>query len=258
MGSNPPVRSVGTAFDIVELLVKRGSADLSTISAELDLPKSTAHDHLSTLRQRGYAGKENGEYKANLRFLELGGQIRDNLDVFQVAEPELQKVANETGEHTSLMIEENEYGIYAYTAPGEHLQQVRVPVGTHSPLYASAPGKAILASMNPERRDRIIAKYPLKSITENTITETDELYDELETIQEREYALDYEEGQKGLQGIAKPLISRDDGDVLGAISVYGPSGQANMDYLQGEVLKALERAVNVIEHEMAVRMSDTS
>jgi DNA-binding IclR family transcriptional regulator len=255
MSSGHPVKSVGTAFDIVELLVEHGTADLATIAEDLDLPKSTVHDHLTTLKQKGYVGKTNREYKANLRFLKLGGQIRDNLDVFEISEAELQKVANDTGEHTSLMVEENEYGIYVYTAPGEHLQQIVVPIGTHSPLYASAPGKAILAHFSSERRDHIIDKYPLKPITDNTITETDRLYDELREIRDRGYALDNQEGMRGLQGIAKPLISRDDGEVLGAISVYGPSGRANMEFLKGEALKALERAANVIEHEMTTHSS---
>jgi DNA-binding IclR family transcriptional regulator len=258
MSSDPPVKSVSSTFDIIELLVDHGAMSLSAIAAEMDLPMSTVHDHLKTLRQKGYVGKQDQKYKANLRFLELGGRIRDNLDIFQVSEPELQKVANETGEHTSLMIEENDYGIYVYTAPGEHLQQIVVPIGTHSPLYASAPGKSILANMDPERREEIIERYPLKNITENTITDTERLREELQTVREREYALDHEEGMLGLQGIAKTIQSRDTGDVLGAISVYGPSGRANMEYLQGEVLKALERATNIIEHELATQSDGSS
>lgn len=255
MKSNPPVKSVNTAFRIIELLVDLDKADLSTITAELDLPKSTVHDHLTTLKQIGYVGKAGQEYKASLKFLELGGQILNNQNLFDVAEAELQKVANETGEHTSLMIEENDYGIYVYTAPGDHLQQVIVPIGTHTPLHVSAPGKAILAHLPAERRDNLIDVYPLKQVTENTITNADRLRDELEKIKKRGHALDNEEGKRGLQGIAKPVISREDESVLGAISVYGPSGRANMEFLQEEALKPLERAVNVIEHEMYIKFT---
>lgn len=251
MSPDPPVKSVQTAFEIVELLVERGSASLSTVADELDLPKSTVHDHLTTLRQQGYAGKAGQEYKASLKFLELGGSIRDNLEIFEVAEAELQKVANDTGEHASLMVEENDYGIYVYTALGRHLQQIVVPAGTHSPLYFSAPGKAILANLPQERREYLIETYPPKPITENTITDSERFKEELADIRDRGYALDNEEGTKGLQGIAKPILSRDTDEVLGAICVYGPSGRANMEFLQGEVLKALERAANIIEHQLA-------
>lgn len=253
MTSDPPIKSVKTAFDIIELLVDHGSTSLSTVAEELDLPRSTVHDHLTTLKQIGYVGRVGQKYKANLKFLGLGGKIRENLDLLDVAEAELQKVANTTGEHTSLMVEENDYGIYVYTAPGEHLQQIVVPIGTHTPLYISAPGKAILTHLSPEHRQRIIETYPLKQVTENTITDVDRLREELEEIREKKHALDNEEGKKGLQGIAKPVICRDDGAVLGAISVYGPSGRANMEFLRGEALKSLERAVNVIEHEMDIR-----
>lgn len=253
MGSNPPVKSVNTTFDIIELLVDQGPTNLSTIADELGLPKSTVHDHLMTLKQNGYVGKTGRKYKANLRFLELGGRIRNNHELFEVAEAELQKVANDTGEHTSLMVEEDDYGIYVYTAPGEHLQQVIVPIGTHTPLYVSAPGKAILAHLPSDRRQRIIENYPLKQVTENTITDRQQLKEALKEIREIGYSLDNEEGMKGLQGIAKPIISRQDDEILGAISVYGPSGRANLEFLKGEALKSLERAANVIEHDIFTR-----
>lgn len=241
-----------TAFDIVELLVEHGTAGLSTVASDLDLPKSTVHDHLTTLRQQGYVGKVGQEYKANLKFLELGGKIRGNLDLFDVAEQELQKVANTTGEHTSLMVTEGEIGVYVYTAPGDHLQQVIVPIGTHTRLHVSAPGKAILAHLPEEQRRKLMTDDYLKPVTDQTITDPETLRAELEEIREAKQALDNEEGQEGLQGIAKPIFSRETGEVLGAISVYGPSGRANMEFLRGEALKSLERAANVIEHELRI------
>jgi len=251
MSSDPPIKSVSISFDIIEILVDRNRANLTTIADELNLPYSTVHDHLSTLKQRGYVRQLDQQYKASLKFLELGGLIRNNLTIFETAEAELQKVANETGEHTSLMVEEEDFGIYVYTAPGEHLRQVIVPIGTHTPLYVSAPGKAILAQFPTDRREEFIKRYTFKEVTENTITDPDNLRDELEVIRSQGHALDYEEGMRGLQGIAKPVISRDNNSVLGAISIYGPSGRANMEFLQGEALKSLERAANVIEHEMS-------
>jgi DNA-binding IclR family transcriptional regulator len=252
MQSDPPVKSVKTTFDIIEMLVEHGTAGLSTVASELDLPKSTVHDHLTTLQQQGYVGKLGQEYKANLKFLELGGKIRGNLDLFEVAERELQKVANSTGEHTSLMVKEGEHGVYVYTAPGDHLQQVIVPIGTHTRLHVSAPGKAILANLPEERRQELLTDDYLRSITDQTVTDPETLRAELEEIRETKRALDNEEGKEGLQGIAKPIFSRETGAVLGAISVYGPSGRANMEFLRGEALKSLERAANVIEHEMSI------
>jgi DNA-binding IclR family transcriptional regulator len=256
MGSDPPVKSVKTAFDIVELLVNHGGASLSTVADELDIPMSTVHGHLATLEQQGYVGRSGQKYKANLKFLELGGKVRDNSHIFGVAEQELQKVSNNTGEHSSLMVEENDYGIYVYTASGEHLQQVIVPIGTHTPLHVSAPGKAILAHLPSNRQQDYIEEYQLKPITENTITDPETLTEELEEIREKGHSLDNEEGKRGLQGIAKPVISRDDEAVLGAICVYGPSGRANMEFLRGDALKSLERATNVIEHQIHVDSVD--
>jgi len=60
------------------------------------------------------------------------------------------------------------------------------------------------------------------------------------------YALDDEEGVKGLQGIGTPILSRETDEVLGAISVYRPADQ-NIEALVEKGLNPLSQAKNTIE-----------
>ena len=67
-----PVSPVGTAFDILEILLARNGASLTELDRELGLAKSTVHRHLQTLYHREYVVREDDSYYMSFRFLEFG------------------------------------------------------------------------------------------------------------------------------------------------------------------------------------------
>lgn len=95
-------------------------------------------------------------------------------------------------------------------------------IGQRVYLHTLALGKAILAHLPRERVEEIIEEHGLLRETDLTITDRDELYDELEESRSRGIAFGPDERLQGLHGIATP-IKNINGDVLGSISVAGPS-----------------------------------
>lgn len=87
-------------------------------------------------------------------------------------------------------------------------------------LPACGVGKAILANFPRERVSDVVEEYGLPAWTENTITDEESLYEELNRIRNRGVAFDDEERIRGLQYVAAPIQC--DGELLGAISVSGP------------------------------------
>lgn len=247
MDSEPPIKSARTTFDIIERLVELDDAGISKLAAELDKPKATIHDHLKTLDQLGYIHKEGQTYKAGTKFLRLGEQIRANRKIYRIAKPELEKLARKTGEHASLMIEENELGVYLLNVESQNTVNIVTPVGAATKLHTTAPGKAILAHLPQERIDDIIDQKGITPETSNTITDREALIEELERIRQQEYAVDHEEGLKGMRGIAAPVFNRKEQEVAGAISIYGPSQRSSTDDIEEESLNELHRIVNVVE-----------
>jgi len=82
----------------------------------------------------------------------------------------------------------------------------KYPVGRPCPLHCNAAGKAILATLPERKLQRIVFQNNLPSITENTITDPDELLRELEAIQETDVAFSTEEAVIGMRGIASPVV----------------------------------------------------
>ncbi|MFC6725118.1 HTH-type transcriptional regulator XacR, partial [Halobium palmae] len=73
-----------------------------------------------------------------------------------------------------------------------------------------------------------------------------ELFEELEGVRERGYAVDDGERLEGLRCIATPIRSSTD-EVLGAISVSAPASRVSDEELHGELSELVLSAANVIE-----------
>lgn len=245
MSKTVPVKTATRVFEIVEALLELERANLTELARHLDLADSTLHDHLTTLESLGYVVREEKNYRVSLQFLEVGEKIRSQLEIYQIADPEVTKLANETGEHASLMIEENEKGVLLAIAKGTDAVNLGAYAGQRVVLTANAPGKAILAHLSDQRVQQIIDRQGLPEYTEHTITEREDLFEELEAIRERGYATDTEELVEGVNAISVPVISRN--RVQGALTVGGPAYRMEGELFDEELPNLLLRASNVVE-----------
>jgi IclR family acetate operon transcriptional repressor len=242
----PRVQSVETALGIVEALHERGGAGVTDLARDLDAPKSTVHNHLSTLEAAEYVVNDDGTYRVGCRFLELGAHARDRRPIAGVAEPEVERIAEETGELAGVVVEEHGRGVFLHRAKGDRAVHVDTYVGKRIYLHGAALGKAILAELPAERVDEIVDRHGLPALTEHTITDRDALADELAEVRERGIAFDDEERLDGLRSVGG-AVTGPDGDVLGAVSVAGPTSRLQDDRFCDELPKVVESAVNVIE-----------
>jgi DNA-binding IclR family transcriptional regulator len=241
-----PLQSVATTFEILDALKTLDGAGVTELAQHLDVPKSTAHNYLSTLEQEEYVVREDTEYRVGLRFLELGAYARHVEQLFEIAKPEVDRLADETGELANLLVEEHGRGTYLYRAYGDQAVRVKAHVGTRVPLHTTALGKAILASLPPEEVDEIVDRHGLDAPTDQSISTRSELDDALADIREQGVAFDDEERIDGLRCVAAPI--RDDGDeVIGAISASGPTNRLRGERFREELAGKVLEVANVIE-----------
>ncbi|MUV85342.1 helix-turn-helix domain-containing protein [Natronomonas sp. CBA1123] len=243
------VGSVETLFDILEYVHQKDGVTLSEATSDLDYAKSTIHRHLSTLDQRGYVVNEEG-YHVGLRFLELGEDARNRKQAYQLAKEKVEELAEETDERAQFLVEEHGEAVYLHRAVGDHAVRTDPGIGKRIPLHATASGKSILAAMPPEKVSRIIEQTPFEKITDETITDQDTLYDELEQIRERGYAFNREENLDGLRAIGVP-VKGPKGSVIGGLSVSGPSHRFTGERFKEELPSLLLGTANELELNIA-------
>lgn len=240
-----PVNATKTSFEIIETLKELDGAGVSELAEHLGKPTTTVYDHLQTLEELSYIVKDGNDYRVGVKFMDLAGYARQQMDIYQVGKPEVQNLAEQTGEHVNLMIEEHGRGIFLYKAEGENAVHLDTYSGHRVYLQTTALGKAIMAHLPHDRVEDIIDEHGLPRITEHTITDRDDLFDELAEIRDRGYATDCEERVEGMRCVAAPIMKN--GDVIGAVSVSGPKSRMQGDQFTEEIPEKVLRTANVIE-----------
>ena len=246
-GRGGEVKSLETTFRIIEGIEALDGAGVTEIAKTVGVAKSTVYDHLSTLEANNFLVREpDGTYRVGLRFLDHGGRARSRLDLYQTAPPEVRKLASETGELVNLVVEENGLGVYIDYAKGEDAVSLDTYLGKREHLHSTAFGKAMLAHMSPSQVDAVIERYGLPAETERTISSREALEDRLDTVSKNGFAVDNEERLERLCCVAAPIKS-DDGTIVGAVSISGPTGRLDEDRLRNELADAVMRTANIIE-----------
>jgi DNA-binding IclR family transcriptional regulator len=242
---NTPVKTAQTTFRIVETLKALDGATVTQLANHLDIAKSSAHNYLQTLEHEGYVVETDGTYEVGLRFLDLGGYARSRERLYNIATPEMERLAESTGEYANLLVEEHGLGVFLARERGESAVSLDSYTGQSVRLHTTALGKTVLAYLSRERVESIVDRHGIPAMTDQTITDRPELFDALEEIRQQECAYDREERIKGLNCVAVPILSDD--DIAGALSVSGPVSRMDQERIDDEILPELRRAANIIE-----------
>jgi IclR family acetate operon transcriptional repressor len=245
-------RAVGKALEIVRLLERAPEPPaLAQVAAAIGLTKPSAFRLLCTLEVEGYVARtDEGRYRLEpalepLLSAQLHAAVR------RAAAPHLKVLAQRTRETVGLaLLHENHMEVAAVI---ESPQVVRTgnTVGRILPPHSSSLGKAMLAFMDADARDRLIEAYGLYRYTPRTIVDTGELRKELDRTRGRGHALDLEENALGGVCVGAPLFDAG-GGVCGAISVSLPKARWE-GAGQGALVKAVRKAAAAISRALAGR-----
>lgn len=246
-GDGNTVLSVDRTFEILEAIRDRGmDVGITELAEQLDVSKSTVHNHLSTMEKWGFVVNENGGYRLGLRFLSFLDGLQNSNRLYQAAKDEVDDLVERTGERSQILNEENGYGVYIYQQTDDRAITTNSQVGTRVSLHSSAIGKALLAYQPQSKVDRILERDGLPAETENTITSREEFAEELNRVRENGIAFDDEEGIEGMRCVAAPIRNENDVSV-GAISVSGPCTRIEGDRFEETIPREVERAAQAIE-----------
>lgn len=215
-------RTTVTSFRVIEALEGHETVGVSELADELSLSKGTVHKHLTTLRKLKYVVREDGGYRLSIGFLGLGTSVRSRMRAYEVSRGPLESLADATGEVASLMIPEQGRAIYLSHVSSEDHSPAGIHDGKPVPLTATAGGKAIIAYLSDEERERILDEHGLPALTENTITDRTKLREELQTVHDHRFAHDKGELEPDRHCVAAPVTGPDD-TAIAAVTVSGPA-----------------------------------
>lgn len=228
-----------------ELENRKGSMSLQELSAKLNIPKSTLHGLLSTMRRHSLIDQspEDGKYMLGVRLFELGNAVSRSWDAVSISHTHMQAIASQTGESVSLFMPDKGDALIVDHADSGRPLAVTAGNGTRFPMYCTAAGKLFLAHMKPTEADYILRTYGMQSHTPHTITDLDAMAAELENIRRAGCAIEDGEYRIGLRAVAAPIYGMS-GTVVFALGVTGMFRRTTEGYFleaRRLVIEAAER-----------------
>lgn len=250
MAKSSGVQSIDRTFAIIELLAEHPTGlRLSDIVQETELHKSTAHRLLSALVFHDYVTQndDSKKYKLTLKLYEIGSSTVDSMDILDVSRNYLEQLRDESQEAVHLVVRENSDIVYIYKAESQQSGIHMVShVGMRRPMYCTAVGKAILATLNPSEVKYIWDNSEILPITPHTIVDYQKLLEELQQIRMRGYAMDNEENELGVRCIATSVPDYS-GHSRAAFSVSAPLVRMSDDRVKELVPMLLQTRQKIAE-----------
>jgi len=246
-----PATAVERALNILEAAAhRREGLTNSEISRKLGIPKSSASYILRTLDRRGYLRRdgETGRYRLGLKILSLGGDVRANLDLAQIALPFMQALQERIHLTVHLAVLDQGEAVYIEKVEAPGFFKVNTWVGRRMYLHSTSVGKCLVAWLPKPEVETLLHQQGLKKRTPKTITSLGKLVAELELVRAQGHAVDDEENSLGARCVAVPIFGAN-GAAIAALGVSGTLTQMEEANLP-RILEALKETARRVARQM--------
>ncbi|MDE2372563.1 MAG: IclR family transcriptional regulator [Burkholderiales bacterium] len=136
--------------------------------------------------------------------LALAGATR--FEIAELARPTMQDLSRECGETVDLSVLDGDKLVFVeQIAAGMHQLRAESAIGVSFPLHSTAPGKAMLAALEPTALANLRSRLKLLRLTPRTVTSWSVLDAELVQVRRDGAAFDLEENSQGICAVAMAL-----------------------------------------------------
>lgn len=193
---------------------------VTELSKSLELTKSNTFRLLQSLTALGYVKhNEDKTYAATLKTWQVGRALLDNLNLRELAAPEMKHLSQETGEAIYLAVAENLKVIYIDKLDSPKPIRSWNPIGGSAPIHCVGTGKAILSRNYSVLRPQVSGL--LTRHTDLSLTNLDDLDADMAETLKRGYAFDRGEFRERILSFGA-AITLPSGEAIAALGVSLP------------------------------------
>lgn len=199
------VQSIDRAMQIIQLLMSDHSRTgwaISDISERVDLPLSTTHRLISTLVKHELIVQlpEKKRYRLGPKWMEVGLQQLEQLDLRTAARPIMERLADELKEAVFLSIPYGMFSIVVDKVDSKVKLRVVESLGERIAMHIGATNKVMLANMKLVEAEAILIRLM------DDPEKRKQLLTALPGIKKAGFAVSYAEFTEGTAAIAAPII----------------------------------------------------
>lgn len=213
------VQSIERAFALLRALAARPSG-ITDLAARVDLPKSTVARLLQALETEGAVERDDdSNYRLGRAHDELFGN-RTQQTLIASARPFLLGLGAEIQEASGLEVYDQGWVHFIDQVTADTDVQVRDWTGESGRAHALPTGILFLAHLGESEVEAYLSE-PLAALTQNTLTDPDELRDRLVQARSAGYVWGFEEFSIGINSVAAPVLGPD--GIVACLQVHGPT-----------------------------------
>jgi IclR family transcriptional regulator, blcABC operon repressor len=219
---------VHTALSVLDAVAAGGPLALSDLAGVLATPKSSLHRICAVLVERDWLVRRlDGRFDLGIRAIGLTARSAELpiVTAFRSVSAELLTRHDET---VCLAVLDGEDSVYVALEETSHPVRLVTRVGSRTPAFASASGRAILADRSPAVVAAQYAGRTLVTPTGRRLRGAEELLGILSRVRERGYAENDQETAVGLFTVSVPVRGANDA-VVAAFTVCVPTSRMSPD-----------------------------
>lgn len=223
-------------------LSRSGAASLTELSLSAGMPTASAHRLLATMDKMGFVAfdETNQTWSIGAQAFRVGASFAQRSDLVEAGRKVMRGLTADTGETANLGVVAETDVVFVTQVETQNPIRAFFPIGARGPLHATGVGKAYLAQIGQSAVERLLQRTGLQEFTPKTRVTPQALFEDLEEIQARGWALDDEERFEGMRCVASALRN-EHGEAVGGVSVSGPSSRFP-DHLIAEIGGRVRRA----------------
>lgn len=216
------IQSVLNAFAVLEAVADRQPVGLSETARVTGLPKTTVLRCLATLHETGWLLPSidgRSEWSLTNRSLLIGMRSTPAGGLAAVAQEELSAIREEVGETVHLLVRDEDSQVVVSRADGVNAIRTYLGLGTRVPFHSTGSGRAMLAAMPADERDRLLAgEASLPGFDREAVEK------HVTAAITRGYAVNHGEWRSEVGGVGVAIFGGA-GDLRGAVSVSLPAAR---------------------------------
>lgn len=225
------VQSVTRALVLLETLAEDGAGwRLTDLARKTGLSPSTAHRLLTTLQERRFVQYDSGRqlWSVGQQAFSVGAAFGQRQALVAPALPHLRHLRDLTHETANFgVLDDGEIVVMAQAESREIVRAI-ARTGGRAGFVNSAMGKAVLSAYSKADVEAVLALPEGKA--RPIAGRAAMLRSEIAEAKAQGYAIDNQDGSKGITCVASP-VSNAAGDVVGAMSVSGLSARMTAERL---------------------------
>lgn len=216
------IQSVDKALHILDLFIDHDELGISEISRMTMMGKSTVARLIFSLAKSNFLKKNEAtnKYRLGMKLSYFGTLVNERDELAKHADEMMVSLSKKHQLSCHLVVLEGQNIRFIHKINSGQIINMKSRIGGTMPAYCTATGKSIIANLPSEKRNKLVASMSLEVWTKNTITEKDELLEELTKIQKQGFSEDNEESELGLCCLAVPIFDFS-GHVIASVSLSG-------------------------------------